>query len=75
MRWPLARNSAPAFRMDDASACGHPVDVAGTDGLNHAQTVTVHQFALEQIGDRGQPDMRMRPHVDALPRRERDRPI
>ena len=34
----------------------------------------MHDLALEQIGHRRQRDVRMRPHVDAVPRREVGRP-
>src|SRR6202790_3573537 len=56
-----------AFRVHDAGACGHPVDVARFDPLNAAQTVAMHHCAFKKIGHRGQPDMRMRAHVPALP--------
>src|SRR5690606_34968616 len=43
---------------------GHPVDLAGMDRLLGADAVPVHDLAFEQVGDRGQPDVRMRTHVD-----------
>ena len=38
----------------------------GQDLLADTQTVTVMDFAIEQIGDRRQADMRMRPDIDPL---------
>ncbi len=52
-----------ALRMHDAAPGGHPVDRAGLDQLHAAQAVAMHHRALEQVGDRGQADVRMRPHV------------
>ncbi len=45
---------------------GHQVHRAGLDLLDVALAVAVHDAAVEQIGDGGEPDMRMRPHVHAL---------
>ena len=42
---------------------GHPVDGAGLDALHGAQAVPVQHRALEQISDRREADVRMRPHV------------
>ncbi len=38
----------------------------GRIGSAGAETVAMHDFAVEQIGDGGEPDMRVRPHVDAV---------
>jgi len=59
-----------ALRMNDAVPGGHPVDVARRDRLHGAEAVAVQDFALEQIGDRRQADVRMRAHVDSGTRRE-----
>ena len=53
--------------MHDAAPGGHPVDLAGPDRHRGAEAVAVHDLAVEQIGHRGEPDMRMRPHVHAGP--------
>ncbi len=58
--------SARALRMHDAATGDHQVDRAGLNGLHHAETVAVHDLALEQIGNRRDADVRMRPHGDAL---------
>src|SRR5579864_7291820 len=34
----------------------------------------MHDFAVEQVGDGGEPDMRVRPHVDAIAGLEHRRP-
>ena len=57
---------AGALGMHDAAARGHPVDLAGPDRRRGAEAVAVHDLAVEQIGDGGKPDMRMRPHVEAV---------
>ncbi|RWA56195.1 hypothetical protein AU476_04380 [Cupriavidus sp. UYMSc13B] len=54
-----------ALRVHDAAPGCHPVDVARADRLVAAQAVAVDDLALEQVGDRGQPDMWMRAHVSA----------
>ena len=56
--------------MRNAAAGRHPVHVAGADRLHAAEIVAVLKGAFEQVGHRGQPDMRMRTHVDALTGRE-----
>ena len=57
---------AGAFGVDDAATGRHPVDVARTYRLLVAEAVPVHDLAVEEVGDRGQPDMRVRAHVDPL---------
>src|SRR3981189_1862466 len=59
--------------MDDATARGHPVDIAGPDRLHRAQAVAMQDLALEKVGDGGEPDVRVRAYVEALCRRERHR--
>src|SRR5713226_22365 len=55
-----------AFRMGNAPPRGHQVHRAGLDFLDVALAVAVHDAAVEQIGDGGEPDMRMRANVHAL---------
>ncbi len=38
----------------------------GRIGMRGAEAVAMHDLAVEQIGDGGEADMRMRPHVDAV---------
>jgi len=52
-----------ALGVDDAAAGLHPVHRAGLDALHHAGGVAMHDCALEQVGERGQADVRMRPYV------------
>src|ERR1700689_3128526 len=52
--------------MHDAAAGGHPVHRARPDRHRGAKTVAMHDLAVEQVGDGGEPDMRVRPHVDAV---------
>src|SRR4029434_8734295 len=62
-----------ALGMHDAASGRHPVDVARRDRLHEAEAVAMHDAALEEIGDGGEADMRMRAHVDAAAGRELDR--
>src|SRR5580704_8294977 len=52
--------------MHDAASGRHPIDRAGPDRQRSAEAVAVHDLAVEQIGDGREPDMRMRPDVDAI---------
>src|SRR5215469_8721512 len=62
---------APAFRTRPFKALGmryaaaryHPVYLTRTDRLLRAETVAVHDFAVEEIRERRKADVRMRPHV------------
>jgi hypothetical protein len=51
------------FGMRDPAPGGHPVDFARPDRLLGRQAVAVHDFAVEEISDRRQADVRMRPHI------------
>ena len=57
-----------ALGMRNAAAGGHQIHGAGLDLLNVALAVAVHDRAVEQIGDGGKPDMRMRADVHGWPR-------
>jgi hypothetical protein len=70
-----ARTSAPhfgtrAFGMDDAASRGHPVDVARSDGLVRSQAVAMDDLAVEEIRHRREADMRVRPNIETMSRRE-----
>src|ERR1700681_2634894 len=60
--------------MGDAAARGHQVHGTGLDFLDIALAVAVHDAAVEQIGDGGKSDMRMRAHVHALAGHKLHRP-
>ena len=60
--------------MGDAAAGGHQVHGAGLDFPDIALAVAVHDAAVKQIGDGGEPDMRMRANVHALAGHELHRP-
>src|SRR5439155_2756864 len=60
--------------MRDAATRRHPVDLARPDGLDGAQIVAMHDLAVEQVGDGGKADMRVRPDVDAASGFELRRP-
>ena len=49
--------------VHDAFAGRHPVDGAWLDLLHRAQTVAVHDGAREQVGHRGQANVRVRAHI------------
>jgi hypothetical protein len=50
------------------------LNTAGPNRDRGAEAVAMHDLAVEQEGDGGKPDMRMRPHVDAVPGAELGRP-
>jgi hypothetical protein len=54
-----------ALGMHNAASRRHPVDGAGLNALHRANAVAVQDGAVKQVGDRGQADVRMRPHVMA----------
>jgi hypothetical protein len=56
--------------MHDALAGGHQVDFARPDRQRRSEAVAVEDLAVEQVGDGGEADMRMRAHVDALSKLE-----
>ena len=60
--------------MSDAAPGDHPVQRAGADDLVGAGAVAVMEVALEQVGHRAEADMRMWPHIDALPGQQLCRP-
>ena len=60
--------------MGNAAPGGHEVHRAGGDLQRIALAVAVHHGAVEQVGDGGKPDMRVRPHVEPLPGDELNRP-
>jgi len=62
-----------ALGVGDATTGGHPVDVARRDDLFRPQRIAVVNRARPEEGHRGQPDMRMRAHIDAAPRLEHRR--
>src|SRR5450830_1950045 len=49
--------------MDDTAAGRHPVNGARLDALHRAHAVAVHHRPLVQIGDGGQANVGMGPHV------------
>ena len=51
--------------MDDSGAGGHQIDRAWPDHLVGADAVAVADRAVEQIGDRGEVDVRVRANVHA----------
>src|ERR1700739_4171867 len=50
----------------DAAPGRHPIDRARPDRQRGAETVAMYDLAVEQIGDSGKTDMRMRPYIDPL---------
>jgi hypothetical protein len=63
-----------ALRVHDSAARRHQVELARLDGQRGAETVAMHDLAVEQIGDRGEPDMGMRAYVDSGPDEKLGRP-
>src|SRR3546814_19856290 len=56
------------LRMDDAPARRHQVDRARLDQLLGAEGIAVQERAFIHVGDGGEIDVRMGPHVHALSR-------
>src|ERR1043166_1429443 len=59
----LAGGLLETFRMRDAAASDHPVDLPRPDRLLDSSRVSMHDFAREQISDGGKPNMRMRTNI------------
>ena len=55
-----------AFRMHDAPARDHQVDLPRLDHEFVAERIAVQHFTLEQVGNGRQVDVRMRPYIDPL---------
>src|SRR5258708_38186999 len=72
-RWRHAQIFGRALGMHDSASGGHPVDLAGPDRLDVPKAVAVLDLALEQVGDGGEADVRMWPHIDAGAGLEGDR--
>ena len=67
----LTYRHAGALRMHDAAPGRHPVDAPGLNRLMRAQAVAMVELAFEQIGDRGQVDVRVGADVGAVAGLER----
>src|SRR5450432_578921 len=52
--------------MHDAAPGRHPIHFARLNWRRGAETVAMRDFAVKQISDRRQADMRMRPHVETF---------
>src|SRR4029077_10134843 len=63
-----------SFGVHDAAPRRHPIDLTRTDRRHDAKAVAVHDLAVEHIGHRRKPDMRVRPHIEALARLKFRRP-
>jgi len=62
----LTGRLAGALGMGHAHACDHPVDGARMDHLVGAEAVPVLKLTPIEIGDRAEPDMWMRAHIDTV---------
>jgi hypothetical protein len=63
-----------ALRMYDAATRGHKIHRAAPNRLLETETVSMDDLALEQIRDRGKPDVRVRPNLYSLSRWKFGRP-
>src|SRR5689334_22715295 len=61
-----AKRRVGSFRMRDSAAGCHPIHVAWVNRLRESKAVPVQDLAFEQIRDRCQADMRMRPDIQPL---------
>src|SRR4051794_24690134 len=59
--------------MNDAPAGRHQIDLARADRLDITFAVAVDDLAIDQVGQRGEADMRMGPRIQALSGAEGDR--
>src|SRR5688572_18056002 len=57
---------ARALRMHDPAPRGHQVHGAALDRLHEPEVVAMHDLAFEEIRDRREADVRMRPNGDAF---------
>jgi hypothetical protein len=57
---------ASSFGMHNSTTCRHQVNGTRPDGLDKAQAIPVHHLASEQVSDRCEADVRVRPYVDTL---------
>src|SRR5207302_1445586 len=55
-----------ALGMNDPAPRRHPVHLAGADRLARTEAVPMHDFTGEKVGYRGETDVRMWAHGDAL---------
>jgi hypothetical protein len=60
----LAQIARRAFRVHDSAARAHPVDGTGLNALDGSEAIAVHYRPVEQVGHRGQTNVRMRPDID-----------
>src|SRR5688572_7506044 len=64
----LPRHVAELWRrplgVRDAATRDHPVYFARADALHRPHAVSVQHVALEEVGDGGEADVRVRPYVD-----------
>ena len=61
---PLRARLFKTFGMGDSASGNHPVHFSRPNRLFRIQTVAVHDLAREQIGNRRETDMGVRPHID-----------
>jgi hypothetical protein len=59
-----------ALGMDDTAPGGHQIHSARLDRPEGAERIAMVDRSGEQVGDGRKVDVRVRPHVDALPRRQ-----
>jgi hypothetical protein len=52
--------------MNDAAACGYPINGAWFNKLLGAEAIPMKKGAFKQIGDRTEANVRMGPYIDAL---------
>ena len=59
-----------ALRMSDTTPRRHEVHCARHDLLDVTFAVPMQDASIEQVGDRSEADVRMRPHIQAVPGNE-----
>jgi len=61
----LGASPLEPFGVRDAAPGRHPVHFSRKDRLLGAETVAMHDLAREKVRECREPDVRVRPHVDA----------
>ena len=62
----LVKISARALGVHNTLASCHQIDRVFPDGLFETEAVTMKNFAVEQIRNRGKTNVRVRPNIDAV---------
>ncbi len=68
------RRLGGSLGMSDPLTCRHPIHIARMNGPNRSEAVAMFQRTGKKISHRCQRNVRMRPDIDSVARRESGRP-